>query len=283
MTWLDRHPVVGELMRNRLCQVGGGLLAALLSLSLLAPWVAPYDPLAIDFSVKLQPPSAEHWFGTDALGRDLFSQVLYGGRLTLLMGASALAVALLIGMPVGLLAGFLGGRIDAFLMRFADVFLAFPPLLLPIAITAALGPGLFNAMLAIAVSWFPWYARILRSSVLAVRSQSYVDAARVSGMGNGRIMFRHVLPNSMTAVLVQASMDLGYMILAAASLSFIGLGARPPQLEWGLMIAGSRSVFLEFWWTAAFPGLAIFLAVMAINLLGDGLRDVFDPDYEGRP
>ena len=166
-------------------------------------------------------------------------------------------------------------------MRISDVFLAFPPLLLPIAITAALGAGLFNAMIAIAISWFPWYARIVRGAVMRVRSEQYISAAKAVGMGDLRVMLRHVLPNSLTPVIVQASRDFGYTILAAASLSFIGIGAKPPAVEWGLMVAMSRSKFLDYWWTAGFPGLAIFLTVLAVNLVGDGVRDILDPRYKG--
>jgi peptide/nickel transport system permease protein len=190
-----------------------------------------------------------------------------------------LFVSMAIGVPIGLISGYFGGRIDTILMRFSDIFLAFPPLLLPIAITAALGAGLFNAMMALAISWFPWYARIMRSSVIGIKQELYIDAARAMGVSHFRIMLRHALPNASTPVIVQASMDFGYTILAAASLSFIGIGARPPSIEWGLMVALSRSKFLDFWWTAAFPGLAIFVAVLAINLVGDGVRDYLDPKH----
>ena len=268
----------GDLLRhNRLFVVGLFIAAVFLLIALTAPWIAPQNPLEIDFSTKLEAPSAQHWFGTDVLGRDIFSRVLHGARTSLLTGVLVVSMALLIGLPVGLMAGYFGGRIDMILMRVADVFLAFPPLLLPIAITAALGPGLYNALMALAISWFPWYARILRSSVIAVKSELFVKSSQAMGMHPIRIMLKHVLPNSTTPVIVQASMDFGYTILAAASLSFIGMGARPPTIEWGLMISSSRSIFLEYWWTAFFPGLAIFILVWGVNLLGDGIRDLLDP------
>lgn len=277
--WPDAVRVAG---RNPSFVAGVAVFTMVVACALLAPWIAPYDPAAIDFSSKLVAPGAAHPFGTDDLGRDIFSRVVHGGRTSLLVGVTVLALALAIGVPVGLVAGYQGGRVDTILMRLTDVFLAFPPLLLPIAITAALGAGLFNAMLALAVSWFPWYARIVRGAVLRVRQERYIDAARVVGAGAPWIMLRHALPNSTTPVMVQASMDFGYAILAAASLSFIGIGARPPVIEWGLMVALARSKFLDYWWIAAFPGAAIFITVLAVNLIGDGLRDILDPRSRGR-
>lgn len=267
---------------NKLLVIGGAVFIVVIASAIFAPWLAPYSPTEISMPDKLMAPSPEHLMGTDKFGRDIFSRVLYGARTSLIVGAGVMILAVLIGAPLGLLSGYFGGRIDTVLMRFSDVFLAFPPLLLPIAITAAIGPGLRNAMIALAVSWFPWYARIMRAAVLRVRKELYIDAARTMGVSHLRIMVRHVVPNSSTPVVVQGSMDFGYAILAAASLSFIGLGARPPTIEWGLMTAAARTQFLDHWWTALFPGLAIFVTVLAINLVGDGLRDVLDPKH-GRP
>jgi peptide/nickel transport system permease protein len=267
------------ITNNVLFVIGASLFLIIILVAIFAPVIAPYDPSKINFSVKLVPPGFAHLMGTDELGRDIFSRVLYGARTSLLIGVTVLFVSMAIGVPIGLISGYFGGRIDTILMRFSDIFLAFPPLLLPIAITAALGAGLFNAMMALAISWFPWYARIMRSSVIGIKQELYIDAARAMGVGHFRIMLRHALPNASTPVIVQASMDFGYTILAAASLSFIGIGARPPSIEWGLMVALSRSKFLDFWWTAAFPGLAIFVAVLAINLAGDGVRDYLDPKH----
>lgn len=268
---------------NILFVTGLALFSLVVFLAIFAPLIAPYDPSKISFSDKLVPPGWAHLMGTDELGRDIFSRVIYGARTSLVIGVTVLVFSMAIGVPIGLVSGYFGGRVDTVLMRVSDVFLAFPPLLLPIAITAALGAGLFNAMMALAISWFPWYARIMRGSVIGIKKELYIDSARAMGVGHLRIMFRHALPNASTPVIVQASMDFGYTILAAASLSFIGIGAKPPTIEWGLMVALSRSKFLDFWWTAAFPGLAIFIAVLAVNLVGDGIRDFLDPKHgEGR-
>jgi peptide/nickel transport system permease protein len=252
------------------------------SVALLAPLLGLADPNAIDLDQKLLPPGAGHWFGTDVLGRDLFAQVVYGARTSLPIGLGVVLLAALVGVPLGLLAGHAGGWVDGALMRATDVVLAFPPLLLPILMVALLGPGLENAMAAVAVSWFPWYARIARAAALGVVAEGHILAARAFGASPARILFRHVLPNSLTPVVVQASLDFGYAILATASLSFIGMGATPPTLEWGLLIADARSAFLAYWWTAAFPGAAIFFAVLGANLLGDGVRDALDPKFTGR-
>lgn len=263
--------------QHRLFVVGAAILIVVVLSAVLASWITPYAPTKMVMSERLLAPGAEHLMGTDRFGRDIFARVLHGGQTSLLVGLCVVLLALLIGGPIGLAAGYFGGKTDLILMRFSDVFLAFPPLLLPIAITAALGPGLWNAMIALAVSWFPWYARIMRASAMTVRRELYISAARNIGVGHLRILIRHVVPNSLTPVIVQASMDFGFAILAAASLSFIGLGARAPAVEWGLMAADSRTNFLDHWWTALFPGLAIFVTVLAVNLVGDGLRDILDP------
>ena len=273
--------VVRHFVASHVLFVAGAVVfTAIVTCALFAPWVATHDPIAIVFADKLAPPSLDHLMGTDSLGRDIFSRVLYGARTSLMVGVVVTGLAILIGLPIGLLSGYFGGRVDTVLMRFSDVFLAFPPLLLPIAITAALGSGLINAMFALAVSWFPWYARIMRGSVIRVKNELYISAARAMGVSHTRIMIRHAVPNALTPVVVQGSMDFGYTILAAASLSFIGIGAQPPRMEWGLMAALSRSKFLDFWWTVTFPGLAIFVTVLAVNLLGDGIRDMLDPKHK---
>lgn len=260
--------------------IGLAIFATIVICALAAPVIASHDPLAIKFSEKLQPPGAEHYLGTDSMGRDIFSRVLYGARTSLLVGVVVTGLAIGVGAPIGLLAAYFGGRLDTVLMRVTDVFLAFPPLLLPIAITAAIGGSLFNAMIALAVSWFPWYARIMRGSVLRVKSELYVSAARAMGVNHTNIMMRHAVPNALTPVVVQCSLDFGYVILAAASLSFIGIGAQPPDIEWGLMAAAERAKFLDFWWTVTCPGMAIFVTVLAVNLVGDGIRDLLDPKHQ---
>ena len=266
--------------RNVLFVVGAAVFLAIVLAAVFAPLIAPYDPTAINFVDKLNAPGVQHLMGTNELGQDIFSQVLYGARTSLMVGVVVISLAIAIGVPIGLVAGYFGGHLDSALMRVSDVFLAFPPLLLPIAITAALGSGLFNAMVALAVSWFPWYSRIVRGAVMRVNSELYISAARAMGVGNVRIILRHALPNSLTPIIVQGSMDFGYAILAAASLSFIGIGAQPPTPEWGLMTALSRTRFIDNWWTVGFPGLAIFITVLAVNLVGDGVRDTLDPKHQ---
>jgi len=264
---------------NVLFVIGGMILASVLLVAILAPWIAPYDPTEIMFLDKLQPPSASHLMGTNELGQDIFSQVLFGARISLVVGVIVVSVATAIGVPLGLIAGYFGGHLDTALMRIADVFLAFPPLLLPIAVTVALGAGIINAVVALAVSWFPWYARIARGAVIRVSAEQYVAAARAMGVSDLRIIVRHALPNSLTPIIVQGSLDFGYAIIAAASLSFIGIGAQPPTPEWGLMAALARSQFIDYWWTAGFPGMAIFVTVLSVNLVGDGIRDILDPKH----
>lgn len=269
---------VAHFARNNVLFVIGSIIfIAILLAAILAPWIAPYDPVEIVFLDKLKAPGWSHPMGTNELGQDIFSQVLHGARVSLMVGVVVTVLSILIGVPIGLVAGYFGGRIDSAFMRISDIFLAFPPLLLPIAITAALGVGIVNAMIALAVSYFPWYARIVRGAVMRVKNELYISAARSMGVSSWRIMTRHALPNSTTPIIVQGSMDFGYAILACASLSFIGIGAQPPTPEWGLMAALSRTRFIDNWWTVTFPGLAIFVTVLAVNLIGDGIRDILDP------
>ncbi len=222
---------------------------------------------------KLLAPSAEHPFGTDHLGRDLYARVLFGGRTALALGLLVVAVAVAVGVPLGAIAGYFGGWIDEVIMRLTDVFLAFPPLLLAIFIASALGASLTNAALAIAFTWWPWYTRLVRAQVVALRDRPFVEAARVMGVNDLVIIGRHILPNTLSPVIVQATLDLGSAILTGAALSFLGLGVQPPTADWGQMVSNGRLYFPDRWWYVTFPGLAIFLSTLAFNLLGDSVQD----------
>lgn len=249
----------------------------LILIALAAPLIVPYDPIKLNPRDRLLPPSVAHVFGTDDGGRDIFSRVVFGSRYSLAAAAVVLTLAVIVGTSVGLVAGFAGGKTDEALMRLTDMFLAFPALVLAMGISAALGPSLVNSMIAIAVVWWPWYARLVRGQTLRLRQEQFVDAARASGASDGRMIFRHILPNCWTPIIVQVTLDIGYAILTTASLSFIGLGAQPPTPEWGAMVNTGKDYILDQWWMATFPGLAIFLAVMAFNLLGDGLQEALSP------
>lgn len=268
------------LNRNALQRISLIVIALLVLVAIFAPWIAPYPSHAISETNpqdKLLPPSARYLMGTDELGRDLFSRIIFGTRISLQTALIAVGLALLIGVPLGAIAGGFGGVVDEVIMRITDVFLSFPPLLLAIAIAAFLGPSLTNAMLAIAISWWPWYTRIIRGQAVSIRERQFVRAALAIGTPMPRIVFRHILPNTMAPVIVQASMDIGGVILTIAALSFLGLGAQPPTPEWGLLISTSRTYFLNAWWYSTFPGIAIFITVLVFNLIGDGIREVLDP------
>ena len=266
-------------LKNRLTTIGSSVVFLLVIIALLAPLIVPFPQDTIDTHIeeRFQSPSTRHFFGTDELGRDVFSRVLCGTRISLQVGAIAIGLALAIGVPLGVVAGYTGGMLDEVIMRITDVFLSFPPLLLAMAISSLLGPNLTNAMIAIAIAWWPWYTRLLRSEAISVRERDYVQAARAMGVSQGKIVFRHVLPNCLTPIIIQASMDFGSIILTSAALSFLGLGAQPPTPEWGLMVSTGRTYFLTNWWIVTFPGLAIFTAVLSFNLVGDGLREILDP------
>lgn len=268
------------LTRNRLQMASLIIIILLVLIAIFAPLISPYPEHAISATNpddKLLPPSSQYLFGTDELGRDMFSRVIFGTRISLQTALIAVGLALLIGMPLGAIAGGFGGVVDEVIMRITDVFLSFPPLLLAIAIAAFLGPNLENAMLAIAISWWPWYTRIIRGQAVSIRERQFVRAARAIGSPMSRIIFKHILPNTLAPVIVQASMDIGGVILTIASLSFLGLGAQPPIPEWGLLISTSRTYFLNAWWYSTFPGIAIFITVLVFNLIGDGIREVLDP------
>ncbi len=265
------------MLRRWPARIGLAITVAFLLLTVAAPLVAPYDPYDQDLSSALSPPSWEHWFGADQYGRDMFSRVLYGTRTALLAVVVADGLALVLGCAMGLVAGFFAGTTDAVVMRLVDVLLAFPYLLLALIIVAALGPGLTHSMIAIGIVYTPQYARLIRGQVLAVRQADYVRAARALGAWRLRIMLRHVLPNSFTPILVMATLQAGSVVVETAGLSFLGLGAQPPSPDWGALLADGQNYFLTAWWIATFPGLAILLVVLGFNLLGDALRDHFDP------
>ncbi|HYE82116.1 MAG TPA: nickel transporter permease [Clostridia bacterium] len=271
------NKLIKKFFRNPLNIIGAVIILLLLLTALLAPLLAPYDPEAISMSDKLLPPGQVHPMGTDELGRDVFSRVLYGARISILVGLEVVSVAIVIGVVTGAVSGFFGGWIDEIIMRITDVFLAFPSLILAMAIAAALGPSLSNAVIAASLTWWPWYTRLVRAQVLALREYEYVEAARALGNKQSRIIWRHILPNCISPIVVQATMDIGFAIQLTAGLSFIGLGAQPPTPEWGALISAGRQYLLSHWWYATFPGLAILVVVLGFNLLGDGFRDHLDP------
>jgi peptide/nickel transport system permease protein len=257
----------------------GGLiiLILLIIIALIAPLIAPFDPIKIDPTHYLYGPGSPYWFGTDQYGRDVFSRVLYGARISLVIGLISVGIASVIGVTVGLISGYYGGWIDSVLMRIIDVMLAFPGILLALGIVSMLGPSLKNVMIAVGVSSIPTYARLTRGSVLSARRELYVDAAHVIGVPDRLILTRHILPNVVAPLIVAATLGVGSAILWAAALSFLGLGAQPPTAEWGRMLSDGRQYLRDQWWIATFPGLAIMVTVLAMNMLGDGLRDALDP------
>ena len=272
-----RSPAVRRFFRNRMAVLGLVLVAALVLIALLAPYIADAPPARQNLRGRLLPPSAENWFGTDEFGRSVFSRVVYGARVSLLTGTIPVLVAGTIGTLLGLLAGFYRGWLDSVLMRVMDVLLAFPSILLALAIVGTLGPGLRNAVIAVAIVSIPEYARIVRSVVLGAREEEFVQAASALGARDLRKMFRHILPTALGPLSVQASLGVGYAILSLAGLSFLGLGIQPPAADWGEMLNRGRNFLPDSNWLLVFPGLAISVTVLAFNLLGDGLRDALDP------
>ena len=257
------------------------LIALLIFTGLFASTLSPYDPVEISPDLRLTPPSRSHALGTDEVGRDVLSRIIWGARISLQIGLTIVFFAAAIGLLVGLISGYFGGILDQVLMRFTDMFMSFPTLVLAIAMTAALGPSLFNAVLAMIVVWWPIYARLIRAEVLTVKEKEYVKAIQALGAHPFKILFFHVLPNSIDVIIVRASIDFGNAVMFCAALSFIGLGAQPPQPEWGAMVTAGRDYLRDAWWLVTFPGLAIFLTVMAFNLFGDSLRDFLDPKLRG--
>lgn len=266
---------------NPLNVVALAIIAVFLFLCLFGPTIAPYNPTQPAIEDRLTGPSMDHWLGTDQLGRDVLSRIMAGARISLGIATVILAIAIPVGTLVGLGAGYFGGLVDELLMRITDIFLAFPALILAMAIAAALGPNLRNTVIALTLVYWPWYARLIRGQVLQIKERDYVEAARSVGVGSPRLISKHILPNAVAPIIIQATIDIGFAILATAGLSFIGLGAQAPTPEWGAMISDARTFFREAWWYFTFPGVAITLTVIGFNLLGDGLRDYFDPRTRG--
>ncbi|MED8851477.1 D,D-dipeptide ABC transporter permease [Escherichia coli] len=289
--------LVWMLKGSPLTVTGAVIIVLMLLMMIFSPWLATHDPNAIDLTARLLPPSAAHWFGTDEVGRDLFSRVLVGSQQSILAGLVVVAIAGMIGSLLGCLSGVLGGRADAIIMRIMDIMLSIPSLVLTMALAAALGPSLFNAMLAIAIVRIPFYVRLARGQALVVRQYTYVQAAKTFGASRWHLISWHILRNSLPPLIVQASLDLrnslpplivqasldiGSAILMAATLGFIGLGAQQPSAEWGAMVANGRNYVLDQWWYCAFPGAAILLTAVGFNLFGDGIRDLLDPKAGGK-
>ena len=274
--WLE---VWRRLKRNKMAVLGLVILIILVLLAVFANVIANYDNVVIkqNLSQRLQAPSAAHWLGTDEFGRDIFARLVHGTRVSLQVGIIAVGISIVIGGILGAIAGYYGGKLDNIIMRIMDIFLAVPSILLAIAIVSALGPSILNLMLAISISSVPSYARIVRASVLSIRDQEFIEAAKAIGASNTRIIFRHIIPNSLAPVIVQATLGVASAILSTAGLSFIGLGIQPPAPEWGSMLSGGRQYLRYAWWVTTFPGVPIMITILSLNLLGDGLRDALDP------
>ncbi|AVQ19819.1 nickel transporter permease [Fusobacterium mortiferum] len=268
-----------RLKRNKMAVLGLIILIILVLLAVFADVIANYDNVVIkqNLAHRLQGPSAAHWLGTDEFGRDIFARLVHGTRVSLQVGIVAVGISIVIGGILGAVAGYYGGKLDNTIMRIMDIFLAVPSILLAIAIVSALGPSIINLMLAISISSVPSYARIVRASVLSIRDQEFIEAAKAIGASNTRIIFRHIIPNSLAPVIVQATLGVASAILSTAGLSFIGLGIQPPAPEWGSMLSGGRQYLRYAWWVTTFPGVAIMITILSLNLLGDGLRDALDP------
>lgn len=270
------------LARNPLAMVGLVIILGLLIVAALAPWLAPYSPIEGDLANRLQPPSATHWMGTDELGRDILSRVIFGARITLMIVLLVAVISAPLGLLIGTVAAYFGGWIDRILMGVTDIFLSFPRLILALAFVAALGPGIENAVIAIAITAWPVYARIARAEVLTFRNAEFLDAVRMQGASSVRVIALHVVPLCLSSTIVRVTLDMAGIILTAAGLGFLGLGAQPPLPEWGAMISRGRSFILDQWWVATMPGFAIVLVSLGFCLFGDGLRDVLDPKQRAR-
>ena len=274
---VGRRRGLRKFMRNRAAVAGAAIVLLIMFVALLAPWLSPYDPIQASFMTVRKAPSLSHWFGTDELGRDVLTRLLWGARASLLAGVVSVGIAVAIGVPLGLLAGYFGKLVDGVISRCTDALLSIPFLILAIALAAFLGPSLTNAMIAIGVSAMPRFVRLTRAQAMNVKAEDYVEGARAIGLGHGRIILRYILPNVLPPIIVQASLTVAMAIIAEASLSFLGLGQLPPAPSWGSMLNTAKDFVSQAPWMSIFPGIAIFIAVLGFNLLGDGLRDALDP------
>jgi len=272
--------IAREFVKNHLAVLGLLIILTLIGVALFAPWLAPFDPVQTNLANRLQPPSAAHWMGTDEVGRDILSRIIWGSRLTLYIVGLVAIIAAPVGIIAGTVSGYFGGIIDTVVMRITDIFLAFPKLILALAFVAALGPGIENAVIAIAITSWPPYARIARAETITIRNTDFIKAIRLQGAGPFRIITRHVMPLCLSSLIVRVTLDMAGIIMTAAGLGFLGLGAQPPSPEWGAMTASGRAYIIDHWWLITMPGMAIFLVSLAFNLLGDGLREVLDPRSE---
>jgi peptide/nickel transport system permease protein len=280
--WKEFRSFSRRFFRNPLGVVGLAIVVLLILVAAFAPWIATHDPYLPDLGSRLAAPNANYWFGADELGRDIYSRLVHGSRLTLLIVALVIVTSAPVGLIIGAVAGTRGGWVDAIFMRVTDVFLAIPKLLLALAFVAALGPGIVNAALAITLTAWPPYARLARAEALVVRNSDYVNAVRLAGASEFRIIFFHIIPMCLSSVIVRMTFDMAGIILTAAGLGFIGLGAQPPLPEWGAMISTGRKFIFDQWWVATVPGIAIFAVSLGFNLLGDALRDLLDPHLRQR-
>lgn len=271
--------VWSRLKKNKMALIGLAILIILILLAVFANFIADYDTIVIkqNLTERLQAPSAKHWLGTDEFGRDILARMIHGARVSIKVGIFAVGLSIIIGGILGAISGYYGGSIDNVIMRVMDIFLAVPSILLAIAIVSALGPSMINLMIAISVSSVPSYARIVRASVLSIRDQEFIEAAKAIGASNTRIIMKHIIPNALAPVIVQGTLGVASAILSIAGLSFIGLGIQPPAPEWGSMLSGGRQYLRYAWWVTTFPGVAIMITILSLNLLGDGLRDALDP------
>jgi peptide/nickel transport system permease protein len=273
------------ILKNPLTTFGLVIILVLIMTAFFAPFLAPYPEQGRGLSnlnERLAAPSPKHFLGTDYLGRDILSRVIFGARVSLKAAIVVVMIVMSIGVPLGLIAGYFGGKVDEIIMRFADMILAFPSLLLAVAIIASLGPSLLNALIAICVPWWPWYTRLMRSQVISLKEMQFIESARAIGVSRWRIMFRHILPNCISPIIVQGTLDMGFIILALAGLGFLGLGTQPPTADWGVMVSDGREFFMKQWWISTFSGAAIFTTVLAFNLFGDGIREAMDPKIRWR-